>query len=78
MRIANFLKDGFHGLCMACADSVPGVSGGTVAFLMGFYERFVGAINSLVFGARQEKRLRFCIFCGLVRAGRSALAFARF
>lgn len=55
MRISNFLKDGFHGLCMACADSVPGVSGGTVAFLMGFYERFVGAINSLVFDARQEK-----------------------
>ncbi len=55
MRIANFLKDGFHGLCMACADSVPGVSGGTVAFLMGFYERFVGSINSLVFGARREK-----------------------
>lgn len=54
-RVLNFLKDGFHGLCMACADSVPGVSGGTVAFLMGFYERFVGAINSLVFGARQEK-----------------------
>lgn len=55
MRIANFLKDGFHGLCMACADSVPGVSGGTVAFLMGFYERFVGSINSLVFGSRREK-----------------------
>ena len=54
-RVLNFLKDGFHGLCMACADSVPGVSGGTVAFLMGFYERFVGAINSLVFGTRQEK-----------------------
>lgn len=55
MRVLNFLKDGFHGLCMACADSVPGVSGGTVAFLMGFYERFVGAIDSLVFGTRKEK-----------------------
>lgn len=54
-RVLNFLKDGFHGLCMACADSVPGVSGGTVAFLMGFYERFVGSINSLVFGKRHEK-----------------------
>ena len=25
-----------HGFCMALADSVPGVSGGTIAFLMGF------------------------------------------
>lgn len=27
-----------HGLFMALADSVPGVSGGTIAFIMGFYE----------------------------------------
>ena len=26
----------FHGFCMALADSVPGVSGGTVAFILGF------------------------------------------
>ena len=26
----------FQGFMMALADSVPGVSGGTVAFLMGF------------------------------------------
>lgn len=26
---------------MALADSVPGVSGGTVAFLLGFYDKFI-------------------------------------
>lgn len=30
-------------ICMALADSVPGVSGGTIAFLMGFYDVFVGS-----------------------------------
>ena len=25
----------FHGFCMALADSVPGVSGGTIAFILG-------------------------------------------
>ena len=30
----NFIR----GFCMALADSVPGVSGGTVAFLLGFYD----------------------------------------
>lgn len=44
----NVLQDGFHGFCMALADSVPGVSGGTVAFIMGFYDRFIGSINKLV------------------------------
>ena len=26
---------------MALADSVPGVSGGTVAFVLGFYDKFI-------------------------------------
>ena len=33
-------KDGINGFCMALADSVPGVSGGMVAFIMGLtYEK---------------------------------------
>ena len=30
-----------RGFCMALADSVPGVSGGTIAFLLGFYDSFL-------------------------------------
>ena len=36
-----------HGFCMALADSVPGVSGGTIAFILGFYDRFLDALHSL-------------------------------
>lgn len=50
------LKDGIHGFCMALADSVPGVSGGTIAFIMGFYDRFIRSIDDLVFGTMQEKK----------------------
>lgn len=50
------LKEGIHGFCMALADSVPGVSGGTVAFIMGFYDRFIGSIHDLVFGKPEEKK----------------------
>ena len=39
----------FHGFCMALADSVPGVSGGTIAFILGFYDRFLDALHN-VFG----------------------------
>ncbi|MCC6094321.1 MAG: DUF368 domain-containing protein [Eubacterium sp.] len=49
------IKDAADGFCMALADSVPGVSGGTVAFLMGFYDRLIGSINRLIFGKRKEK-----------------------
>ena len=29
---------------MALADSVPGVSGGTIAFLLGFYDKFITSV----------------------------------
>ena len=38
----------FHGFRMALADSVPGVSGGTVAFILGFYDRFINALHDLL------------------------------
>lgn len=50
------LRELLNGFCMALADSVPGVSGGTVAFIMGFYDKFIGSINSLVFGSIDEKK----------------------
>ena len=34
------------GFCMGAADVVPGVSGGTMAFILGIYTRFIDAIKS--------------------------------
>ena len=39
----ELIVNSVRGFCMALADSVPGVSGGTVAFLLGFYDRFIGS-----------------------------------
>lgn len=52
MIIINMIR----GFCMALADSVPGVSGGSVAFLMGFYEEFITSLNDIVSGNKEEKR----------------------
>ena len=35
---------GVKGACMGAADVIPGVSGGTIAFIMGIYDEFVGSI----------------------------------
>ena len=61
------VKEISGGFCMALADSVPGVSGGTVAFLMGFYDDFIDSVNGLVFGNGRAKRngLRFLIRLGM-------------
>jgi len=48
-----------HGFCMALADSVPGVSGGTIAFLMGFYDDFITSIDDLLTGNMEKKKKAF-------------------
>ena len=46
----------FHGLCMALADSVPGVSGGTIAFILGFYDDLLRALQGLFNGNGPVRR----------------------
>ena len=43
------------GFFMALADSVPGVSGGTIAFIFGLYDEFIKSVSSLIFGSMPEK-----------------------
>ena len=50
-----------HGFCMALADSVPGVPGGTIAFILGFYDRFLNALHSL-FGKDADARKSAIIY----------------
>lgn len=52
----QYLINGFRGFCMALADSVPGVSGGTIAFILGFYDKFVTSLNNIIFGNKKEKK----------------------
>lgn len=47
--------DAIRGFCMALADSVPGVSGGTVAFILGFYDKFINSIDNLISGTKEER-----------------------
>lgn len=72
MYIIQFIR----GFCMALADSVPGVSGGTIAFLLGFYDQFIGSLDDLISGRMEQKKnaLLFLIklgigwVCGMVSA----------
>ena len=44
------------GFLMALADSVPGVSGGTIAFIIGIYDEFITSLNNIV-SKEKEKRM---------------------
>lgn len=52
----KYIINAFRGFCMALADSVPGVSGGTVAFILGFYDRFINSLNDIVYGDFKAKK----------------------
>lgn len=54
------------GFLMALADSVPGVSGGTIAFLMGLYDDFIVSLNNIV-SKDKEKRKKAVLF--LIKLG---------
>lgn len=45
--IKKYLLTSVKGACMGAADVIPGVSGGTIAFIMGIYDEFVGSIASI-------------------------------
>lgn len=43
----KYLLTGLKGVCMGAADVIPGVSGGTIAFMTGIYEELLGSIKSI-------------------------------
>lgn len=62
----EYIINGIRGFCMALADSVPGVSGGTVAFILGFYDKFVNSLNNVIYGKKEDKKdaIKFLIKWG--------------
>lgn len=56
-------KNIYRGIVMGVSDLVPGVSGGTIAVLLGFYDRLIAAINGL-FSKEWKKHLSFLIPLG--------------
>ncbi len=46
-RFSDYLTISFKGLAMGAADAVPGVSGGTIAFISGIYEELISTISNV-------------------------------
>jgi putative membrane protein len=57
-------KNIYRGLIMGASDVIPGVSGGTIAVLLGIYDRLIAAINGLV-SREWKKQLGFLIPLGI-------------
>lgn len=46
-KLADYLVIALKGVAMGAADVVPGVSGGTIAFISGIYEELIISINNI-------------------------------
>ncbi len=66
-KFKDYIVNAFYGFAMALADSVPGVSGGTVAFLLGFYDKFINSLNSLISKNKQNRKygIKFLVKLGI-------------
>lgn len=47
--LKDYIVIGLKGMAMGAADVVPGVSGGTIAFISGIYEELLASISSVNF-----------------------------
>jgi putative membrane protein len=48
----------FKGMAMGAADVVPGVSGGTIAFISGVYEELIATLNSINLNSLKTLKLQ--------------------
>lgn len=57
-------KNLYRGIIMGATDVIPGISGGTIALLLGIYDRLIQAINGLL-SKEWKKHLGFLLPLGL-------------
>ncbi len=63
----NFISTVLKGMLIGIANIIPGVSGGTMAFVLGIYQQLTEAIG--FFLIRPEKRKEYIIFLGKLGLG---------
>jgi len=53
------------GFIMGIANIIPGVSGGTLALILGIYEKFIGAISHLFSNFKENAKFLLLVFIGI-------------
>lgn len=56
--LKDYLKIGIKGMAMGAADVVPGVSGGTIAFITGIYQELIETISGVDFSLLKTWKLQ--------------------
>ena len=62
-NLLQYLLITAKGLAMGAADVVPGVSGGTIAFISGIYEELIQTISNLDLGFVIRYTDQYTVLC---------------
>lgn len=68
-------KNIYRGFIMGISDLIPGVSGGTIAFILGIYDRLLEAISG-IFSKKWRNELQFLVPL-VIGIGSALLLFSR-
>lgn len=55
-----------RGFIMALADSIPGISGGTIAYILGFYDEFLLSLNNIISNDKLKRKKAFTFLIQLL------------
>jgi len=59
IEVYRFIRNYINGVAFGVTETVPGVSGGTIAVMLGFYDEIVGSVNN--FGKNKRESLGFLV-----------------
>lgn len=62
----NFIKNFFKGVAMSISQIVPGVSGGTIAMILGIYDKLLHAVNNIFKDFKNQYRILLQVGIGAV------------
>ncbi|MEN8904653.1 MAG: DUF368 domain-containing protein [Clostridiales bacterium] len=61
----KYLMTIIHGMLIGIANIIPGLSGGTIAYMIGIYERFIGILSNPKIILKEKKERNFIVTLGL-------------
>lgn len=60
------IKNLLNGLAFGVTETVPGVSGGTIAIILGFYDELIGAVNNFRKDPRRYLKILIPMLIGVI------------
>ncbi len=65
MQITKVIRDFLNGLSFGIIETVPGVSGGTIAIILGFYSELIESLNHFTENAKKHTKFLIPISLGI-------------